>query len=106
MANREYEAWFLASVESLRGIAGVRADAVSHDEPESPRNAKGAMSERMEDGRYLPTVHQAPLTEHLDFTSAYRRCRSFRRLVRAFGLLLEESDARPTPWPPAAWTVG
>lgn len=105
MANREYEAWFLASVESLRGVNGVRTDAVSHDEPERPRDAKREMSARMEEGRYLPTVHQARLTAHLDFAAAYGRCRSFRRLVRAFGLLLEASDARPTHWPPDEWTM-
>jgi hypothetical protein len=29
MAYREYEAWFLASIESLRGKRGIRADAES-----------------------------------------------------------------------------
>ena len=105
MANREYEAWFLASMESLRGTRHVRADAVNHPEPERPRDAKGEMKRRMEGGRYLETVHQAPLTASLDLAAAYRHCRSFRRLVRAFGLLLESSDVRPTPWPPAEWTA-
>ena len=104
MANHEYEAWFLASIESLRGSTHVRADAVDHPEPERPRDAKGEMRRRMEGGRYLETVHQAPLTASFDLAAAYRRCRSFRRLVRAFGLLLEASDVRPTPWPPAEWT--
>ncbi len=102
MANREYEAWFLASAESLRGTSGVRADAVSHNEPESPRNAKGEMNVRMDGGRYLATVHQAPLTASFDLAAAYRHCRSFRRLVSALGLLLEASDVLPDRWPPAA----
>lgn len=50
MANREYEAWFLATIESLRESGGVRADAASHPEPEKPRDAKGQMKERMEGG--------------------------------------------------------
>lgn len=104
MANREYEAWFLASMESLRGTTLVRADAVDHPEPERPRHAKGEMKKRMEGSRYLETVHQAPLTASFDLAAAYRHCRSFRRLVRAFGLLLEASGVRPTPWPPAEWT--
>ena len=104
MANREYEAWFLASIESLRDTTHIRADAVDHPEPERPRNAKGEMKKRMEGGRYLATVHQAPLTASFDLAAAYRRCRSFRRLVRAFGVLLEASDVLPTPWPPAEWT--
>ena len=103
MANREYEAWFLASIESLRGTAGIRSDAVVHPEPEAPRNAKGELKKRMTDGRYLPVVHQASLSASFDMAAAYRHCRSFRRLVGAFGLLLEGSDVRPTPWPPTAW---
>ena len=40
MATREYEAWFLATIESLRGKRGIRADAVSHANPESPAGPK------------------------------------------------------------------
>ena len=102
LATREYEAWFLASIESLRGTAGIRADATSHPHPETPRDAKGRLGRRMET-RYFPTAHQAPLTNAFDMAAAYRGCRSFRRLVTAFGVLLEESDLLPTPWPPADW---
>lgn len=105
MANREYEAWFLASIDSLRGKAGVRADAAAHPEPEAPRDAKREMKERMQRSRYLATVDQAPLTANFDLAAAHRRCRSFRRLVSAFGSLLDRRDARPAPWPPAAWTA-
>ena len=103
MANREYEAWLLAGIESLRGTARVRADAAVHPEPEKPRNAKGEMKQRMSGGRYLETVDQERLTATFDLAAAYRRCRSFRKLVTAFGLLLEGSDVRPDTWPPAAW---
>lgn len=105
MSNREYEAWLLAGIKSLRGISGVRVDAVVHPNPETPRDAKGELKKLMEDDRYLSTVHQAKLTANFDLIEAYCQCRSFRKLVRAFGLLLEGSDMRPTPWPPAAWTV-
>ena len=103
MANREYEAWLLAGIDPLRGTAGVRADAAVHPEPEKPRNAKREMKQRMSGGRYLETVDQERLTATFDLVAAYRRCRSFRKLVTAFGLLLEGSDARPDTWPPAAW---
>lgn len=36
---------------------------------------------------YSLTVDQPAMTAHLDLQSAYRRCRSFRKLVRAFGAL-------------------
>lgn len=105
MANREYEAWFLAGLKSLRGTSGIRADAVVHPEPETPRNAKGELKKRMEGGRYIATVHQARLTAGFDLATAYHQCRSFRKLVKSFGLLLEGSNIRPTPWPPTAWTA-
>jgi hypothetical protein len=40
MAYREYEAWFLASIESLRGKRGIRSDATSHPNPEQPKGPK------------------------------------------------------------------
>lgn len=104
MANREYEAWFLASVETLRGHAGIVMDALSHHDPESPRDAKGELERRMlHASSYSPTVDQAPLTAHLDLAMAYRRCRSFRKLVSAFGALSTASGVTPAAWPPVGW---
>ena len=104
MANREYEAWFLASVEALRGRAGVLPDAASHADPEMPRNAKGELERRMRPGAsYSATVDQAAMTAHLDLQSAYRRCRSFRKLASAFGALAAAAGVAPAVWPPAAW---
>jgi len=104
MANREYEAWFLASIEELRGTAGILSDATSHPEPEAPRDAKGQLEHRMPSGAsYSPTVDQAPLTAHFNMESAYRRCRSFRKLVLAFGVLAAAAGVAPDVWPPASW---
>jgi hypothetical protein len=104
LANREYEAWLLASIETLRGKAGILPEAVSHPDPESPRDAKGELEQRMPQGAsYSPSVDQAPLTAHLDLESAYRRCRSFRKLVSAFGVLAEAAGVAPAVWPPVGW---
>ena len=104
MANREYEAWFLASMEALRGTAAILRDAISHPDPEAPRDAKGELERRMPGGAsYSSTVDQAPLTAHLDLQNAYRRCRSFRKLVSAFGALAAAAGAAPAVWPPTAW---
>jgi hypothetical protein len=104
LANREYESWFLASMETLRGKAGILPQAASHPVPESPRNAKGEIEQRMPPGMsYSPSVDQAPLTALLDLKSAYQRCRSFRKLVTAFGRLATASGAPPAEWPPADW---
>lgn len=43
VAYREYETWFLAAVESLRGQRGIRADATAPRDPESKRDAKTAL---------------------------------------------------------------
>jgi hypothetical protein len=88
MAYREYEAWFLASMESLRGQRGIRADAESHPNPEQPTGAKGQLEVRMEERRsYHETADQPALTAVFDMALAYQRCRSFRHLVKVFGEL-------------------
>jgi hypothetical protein len=104
MANREYEAWFLASIESLRGRRGIRNDAVSYLNPEVPRAAKHALEECMIDGaNYSETVDQPALTAMFEMNRAYARCRSFRRLVKAFGLMLPALGHELINWPPIGW---
>lgn len=104
IANREHEAWFLASIEALRGTAAILPGATSHPSPEAPRDAKGELERRMPRGAsYSPTVDQVALTAHLNLESAYRRCRSFRKLVSAFGALAAAAGVGPAVWPPAAW---
>jgi hypothetical protein len=104
MAHREFEAWFLAAIESLRGTRGVRADALSHPEPESHRGAKGLLEQRLVKGRsYSETADQTALTARFDMARAYRRCRSFQHMVRAFGLLAAGVGVPLNPWPPEAW---
>ena len=106
MANREYEAWFLASIDTLRGVCRIRNDAAAHPDPEAPRSAKGEIEDRMAPGAsYSPPVDQARLTAHIDLGRAFRRCRSFRKLVKAFGELAAAAGAPPTVWPPAAWVA-
>jgi hypothetical protein len=92
LANREYEAWFLAAIESLRGQRGIRADAVSEAQPENFRGAKRRLSEKMEWGTsYSEKADQPALTALMELAAVYRACRSFRRLVSAFIKLLSES---------------
>jgi hypothetical protein len=103
LAHCEYEAWFLGALESLRGRRGIRADAVSLADPESVRGAKERLQALVEFGGYLPTQDQAALTARLDLAAAYRSCRSFRRMVRAFGLLAEKGGVPLADWPPPSW---
>jgi hypothetical protein len=105
MAYREYEAWFLASIESLRGKRGIRPDAQSHPDPEEPRGAKGRLEECLEEGwSYRETTDQPALSALFDLGPAYRKCRSFRHLVKVFGELITACGSAPViPWPPAEW---
>jgi len=103
VANREYEAWFAATMESLRGRRGISADAASHPSPESLKSAKEYVEKRMQSGAYKERTDQPALTNAFDLAVAYRRCRSFRRLVKVVGALVREVDVELTEWPPAAW---
>ena len=73
LAHREYEAWFLAAIESLRGRRAVKSDADPHPAPESPRGAK----EQLESAcgaapSYLETVDQPAFSAVFSLSSAYR----------------------------------
>lgn len=105
LAHREYESWFLASLASLRGARGVRTDATPHPDPESVRGAKEKLEASMLDGRtYSETLDQAALTALFDMAAAYRSCRSFRRMVSAFGKVAAGAGAPMADWPPASWS--
>ena len=104
MPNREYEAWFLAAIESLRGTRGIRHGATSHPAPESRRGAAEELERRMTSNRsYSKTADQPALTAVFDMAEAHRRCRSFRRMVRVFGLLAADLGVSLPQWPPAGW---
>ncbi len=79
---REFEAWLVASAESLSGHRGLSSGLAAPADPEAVHDAKGWLSARMTAGRvYSPRVDQAALTQALDFGLA-ERSRSFRKLLR------------------------
>lgn len=101
VANREYESWFLGSIESLRGRRGIATEAVSNPNPEGRRGAKEEITQRMSGSRaYSPRGDQPAFTALFAMDSAYRTCRSFRRMAKAFGELAELPNGE---WPPAEW---
>jgi hypothetical protein len=107
MAKREYEAWFIATIESLRGVRGIREDATSHPDPETPRNAKGQLEERMgKNASYFEKADQPALSAVFNLPLAHARCRSFRRMVKAFGSLAEGMGHPIAVWPPEDWEGG
>ena len=102
LAKREYEAWFLATAESLRTHHSVRSDAESHPHPESPRDAKGRL-EAMMHISYSERIHQPAFSAIFCMAAAYARCRSFRSLISAFGRLMDVLEVDLPAWPPRAW---
>ncbi len=79
-ANREFEAWFIAAAESLNGVRSFQTQPGDEaTQPETPRNAKGWVRERME-GSYGEVVDQPAFTASFDLARAHETSRSFRKL--------------------------
>lgn len=74
-AHREFESWFLASLESIHEGAQYEND------PEEIRDAKGWLRKKF---GYKPTIHQARYTQNIAPSVAFVKSRSFRRLYHAF----------------------
>lgn len=94
LARHEFEAWFLAAAESLRGLRGLPADLAAPERPESIRGAKEWLTERMPpQDSYSETTDQAALTAKFDMETARRRSDSFDKCYREVRKLLERVRA-------------
>ncbi len=81
LANREYEAWFIGAAASLNNRRGLAIDAADLTvDPEQPRDAKGWLSNRMNDNTYGETTDQPAFTALMDMQETLNRCRSFQKL--------------------------
>jgi hypothetical protein len=82
IAKSEFEAWFLAAAESIRGKRGLPHDLVAPVDPESIRGAKEWLSRHMPPGRsYRETLDQPALAAVFDLGQA-RRAPSFEKFER------------------------
>lgn len=107
LAVCEYESWLLGALESLRGKRGIRDDAEPPENPEARRGAKEQLERLMlQRKEYKPVLDQPAFSAIFDMRQAYRRCRSFRKLVKAFGDLAAGMGRRIDVWPPADWGGG
>lgn len=89
VANREFEAWFLAAAPSLRGRRGLARDLKVPADPEAPRDCKGWLSRHRVDGRsYRPAADQAALAAEFDLDLARYNSPSFSKLWRDMERLL------------------
>ena len=79
---REYECWFIAALESLRGVRGISETATSHKCPEKVRNPKAILTRWMHgSAAYHETADQAALTQKIDLVTLRANCQAFSRLV-------------------------
>ena len=89
LARREYEAWFLAAAESLRGQRGLPDTLNPPADPEAVQDAKGWLRSQMPRNRkYSETTDQPALTNLFDVDLARSRSPSFDTCYREIERLL------------------
>lgn len=82
LANREFEAWFIAAATSLDGTRGLAIGAADPlVDAESRRDAKGWLNHRMREG-YGEVIDQPAFATSMNLELAFARCRSFRKLCQ------------------------
>lgn len=103
----EYESWFLAAAESLRGCRGLPDDLELPGDPEAVRDAKGWLTRNTPRGAIYKEVEDQPaFSAEFCMQLAYLRSPSFRRFCRAFVALLRDLGwAGAAPWEPEAGLV-
>lgn len=82
LANREFEAWFIAAAHSLQGVRGFSISPDEVIQAETPRNAKGWMREHMQSGTYSEILDQPAFSARIDLQQAFANSRSFRKLCK------------------------
>jgi len=98
VANREYEAWFLASLatiagQNLTGGSVLPADCKFVGDVEAKSGVKEWITAQLPKGfSYKPRTDQGVLTQKIDVELAVQNSRSFRRLVHAIELLVDAAD--------------
>ncbi len=85
LAHGEFEAWFLASASSLKGLRALSDDIENHQAPESVRGCKEWLETWMPASfKYSPTADQAAFARTFDMSLARRNAPSFDKLWREF----------------------
>jgi hypothetical protein len=93
LAHREYETWFLASLDTIAGSHNLPSDLTFEGNVEDKRGAKEWLTAQMPAGQaYKPAVEQASFTGLIDLDLAQQRSRSFRRLCHALEELIQAAQ--------------
>lgn len=79
LANKEYEAWFIASAASLHGVRTFVFRADEAIPAEQRRDAKGWLDARMSAG-YGEVIDQPAFSAAMSLADAHAGSRSFRKL--------------------------
>ncbi|MFF3299961.1 DUF4276 family protein [Streptomyces sp. NPDC002908] len=83
LAQREFEAWFLAAAPTLGGCRGMPHGLDVPPDCEAPRDCKGWLTHHRADGRpYKPAVDQAALSEVFGLAMARANSPSFEKFCR------------------------
>jgi hypothetical protein len=81
LAKREFESWFLAAAESLRGVRGLPNNLHAPSNPEAIHGAKEWLADRMGLRKYVATLDQPAFASLFDLATA-RRADSFDKFYR------------------------
>lgn len=89
LAKPELEAWFVGSLESLRGVRGLSDTATSPEQPEEIRDAKRHLTRQMTEGwTYVEVDDQPALAARFNWQLARQRCPSLDKFIRDLEALL------------------
>ena len=86
VANREFECWYIASAEALRGVRGLSVAAACPADPDLIRDGKGWLGRQMSNG-YSETLDQSAFAASIDVGLSVRS-RSFRKFVKILSQIL------------------
>lgn len=97
-AKCEYEAWFLASAETLKDGATAYPE-----DPESKRGCKAVLEKHLDlKFPYDERTDQPRYSQKIALDTVYKRCRSFRKLVKDYYQILTFLGCNPVKWNPNA----
>lgn len=91
VAKSEFESWFIAAAESLRGYRNLPEDLQCPADPEAIRDAKGWLRQRMTQpgAAYSETIDQPAFAHQFDWRKARTRSPSLDKLCRDVARLLD-----------------
>src|SRR3990172_6375612 len=98
LAKREFEAWFLAAIESLAGRRGLSSELPAVLDPEAVSGAKEFLTRNMQGSRaYAETLDQPALAAVFDLELARTRSDSCGKCRREVERLFREASVETPP---------